>query len=168
MAGLLPMLLSGCSLQPGTCDLHSHGACVQFTYDASTIPNLQARMDRLLELEMAFWGLHAIDGWTIQFRDTTSYNCYLTMNNSGCTNFFSQEMSVYVAPSDGDCFEAAPLLHELGHYTLGDPTHSDPKWRDVPGQFAAIVWNRPDAAPSCIARFQGVTTGMWPVHFDGF
>lgn len=159
-------LLAGCAAGP--CDLHSHGACVSFTYDASGIPDLQARVDRLLELEMPFWGLHHIAGWRIEFRNTNHYNCYLNLSNSGCTDFLSQEISVYVQPTFGECFEAAQLLHELGHYTLGDPTHSDPKWRDVPAQFASTVWDRPDAPASCVQRFAGIVTGMWPVNYDGF
>ena len=158
----------GCARQQGACDFESHGACVQFTYDATAIPDLRARVDRLLELEMAFWGVHALKGWTVQFRDTSHYDCYLNMTNSGCTNYFDQEMSVLADPAYGQCFESAPLLHELGHYTLGDPTHSDPRWRDVPGSFAAMVWDRPDAPAACVDRFQGVRDGMWPVHFDGF
>lgn len=166
--GLAVVLLLGCARQQGACDFQSHGACIQFTFDTKNIPDLKARVDRLLELAMPFWGLHGIRGWTIQFRDTNSYNCYLTMSNSGCTNYFDQEMSVWVQPTFDGCFEAAPLLHELGHYTLGDPTHADPRWRDVPGQFAPLVWDRPDAAPSCVKRFSGVYTDMWPVHFNAF
>jgi hypothetical protein len=167
LAALAVTALPGC-MQQGVCEFKSHGACIQFTYDSSAAPDLQARMDRLLELEMAYWGLHSLGGWTVQFRNSPSYNCYLTLTNSGCTNFFDREMSVYVQPGYGDCFEAAPLLHELGHYTLGDPTHSDARWRGVPESFASMVWDRPDAAASCVQRFRGITTGVWPVNFDGF
>ncbi len=167
VAAAVAVAMGGCSMQ-GACDYHSHGACVQFTYDTSQLKNVQARLDSLLEHEMPFWGLHGISGWTIQFRANTDYNCYLNTDNSGCTDYFQRTLSVYVSPDDGDCFEAAPLLHELGHYTIGDPTHSDPHWQDVPGAFAEMVWNRPDAAPECVKIFQGVTTGMWPVHFNGF
>jgi hypothetical protein len=166
-AGVSLVLLLGCD-RLGGCDFQSHGACIQFTYDTSQVPDVKARVDRLLELEMPFWGLHAIEGWRIQFRDSPNYNCYLNLNNSGCTNYFDQEMSVWVESNFDGCFEAAPLLHELGHYTLGDPTHSDPRWHDVPGQFAPIVWDRPDAAASCKKRFDGVYTGMWSVNFNGF
>ncbi len=163
----LAIVLAGCA-QQGPCDFHSHGACVQFTYDYSGLKDVQGRIDRLLEHEMPFWGLHDIAGWTIQFRDTNQYNCYLVATNSGCTDYFERVMSVEVAPEYHDCFEAAQLLHEMGHYTLGDPTHSDARWHDVPGAFAQMVWNRSDAAPECVSTFKGVTTGMWPVHFDGF
>lgn len=162
------MLLLGCAQEQGSCLFESHGACIRFTYDVSAVPDLQARMDRLLELEMAVWGLRSLRGWTIQFRRSASYNCYLNMVNSGCTNFFDREMSVQVREEYGDCFEAAPLLHELGHYTLGDPAHSDAQWHDIPTRFADIVWNRPDAPASCVEEFQGVTTGMWPVNFNSF
>ncbi len=162
------LLACACARQTGPCDFQSHGACIQFTFDTSKIPDVQARVDRFLALAMPFWGLHAIQGWTIQFRDSDQYDCYLNMTNSGCTNYFDQEMSVWVQPAFDGCFEAAPLLHELGHYTIGDPTHSDARWRDVSGQFAALVWDRPDAAASCKQRFSGVTTGMWPVNFNGF
>jgi hypothetical protein len=162
------LLVLGCAQQQGPCLFESHGACIQFTYDVSGIPDVQPRVDRLLDLEMAVWGLHALNGWTVQFRRTANYNCYLNMNNSGCTNFFDREMSVQVLESYGDCFEAAPLLHELGHYTLGDPSHSDRRWHEVPGKFAEIVWDRPDAAAACVEAFRGVTIGMWPVNFNGF
>ena len=163
---LLAALLGGCARGP--CDVYSHGACVGFTYDVTQVQDLQARVDRLLELEMAYWGLHHIAGWRIEFRDSPHYDCYLNLTNSGCTNFFNNEISVYVHPSFGDCFEGAPLLHELGHYTLGDPTHDDPKWRPLPDQFAGVVWDRPDAPASCVRRFHGIVQGMWPVNFDGF
>jgi hypothetical protein len=157
---------AGCA--QGPCDFYSHGACVAFTYDVSALPDVQGRVDRLLEREMAYWGVHHISGWRIEFRDTDRYDCYLSLKNSGCTNYFNQEMSVYVGPSFLECFEAAPLLHELGHYTIGDPTHSDERWKPIPDRFAEMVWARPDAAPACARRFNGIATGMWPVHFDGF
>ena len=67
-----------------------------------------------------------------------------------------------------DCFEAAELLHELGHYTLGDPMHSAPAWSGVDARFAPIVWDRPDAPASCVARWRGVTSGAWPVNGNAF
>jgi hypothetical protein len=161
------MLLAGGCAQ-GRCDFHSHGGCIEFTYDVSGIPDLQARVDKLLDLEMAFWDLHSLDGWKVQFRATQSYDCYLVMQNDGCTNYFLREMSVYVAVDADGCFESAELLHELGHFKLGDPTHSDAKWHDIDPQFAPIVWDRPDAADSCQLRYRGIFAGMWPVRFGGF
>jgi hypothetical protein len=168
IAAVAAAALLGCAQQTGPCLLESHGACVRFTYDVSAIPDLQARVDRLLELTMAYWGLHSLSGWAVQFRDTSRYNCYLNMNNSGCTNFFDREISVHVLPTYGECFEAAPLLHELGHYTLGDPAHSDAEWHGVSRLFAPVVWDRPDAPAACVDRFKGITTGMWPVNYGSF
>jgi len=159
-------LLAACS--QGPCDFHSHGACVEFTYDTTATPDVQARVDRLLELEMAFWGLHHLGGWKVQFRGTPEYLCYVSARNDGCTNYFNREISVRVLPDSEGCFESSELLHELGHYTLGDPAHSDPRWRDVDGQFAGIVWQRDDAAESCRHRYRDIFVGMWPVRIDGF
>jgi hypothetical protein len=159
-------VLGGCG--GGRCDVESHGACVEFTYDVSGVPDLQARVDRLLALELGYWGVPSLEGWKVQFRDTVEYQCALTQRTDGCTNWFRRELSVFVHPEAGGCFESAELLHELGHYTLRDPTHTDARWPALDAQFAAVVWDRPDAPADCRQRFHGVYRGMWTVNAGGF
>jgi hypothetical protein len=158
--------LTGCDRW--ACDFESHGACVEFTQDPPDLEEARRRVDRLLELELPYWGLASLDGWRIQFRDTAEYPCYVAARNDGCTDYIEQTMSVRVPPDAKGCFEAAELLHELGHYELGDPMHSSPRWDGVDAQFAPMVWERPDAPPECVKRYGGIRSGVWPVTRDRF
>ncbi|ACL66538.1 conserved hypothetical protein [Anaeromyxobacter dehalogenans 2CP-1] len=159
-------LLSLAACDPWHCSFESHGACVEFESPPADLEAARARMDRLLELELPFWNLHSLSGWRIQYRDTTEYVCYLATRNEGCTDYIQHTLSLHVPDDSGGCFEAAELLHELGHYKLGDPTHSNPRWKDVDAAFAGIVWDRPDAPAECRKRYQGIRLGMWPVGTD--
>jgi hypothetical protein len=150
------------------CDFESHGACVEFTRDPPDLEEARLRVDRLLELELPYWGLSSLGGWRIQFRDSAEYTCYVAARNDGCTDYLEQTMSVRVPPDADGCFEAAELLHELGHYELGDPMHSSPRWDGVDAQFASVVWDRPDAPPECVKRYAGIRSGVWPVTRNGF
>jgi hypothetical protein len=160
------LALPGC--QNWSCDFESHGACVEFEVDPPDLADAQRRMDRLLELELAYWGIGNLDGWRVQFRDTARYPCYLANRNDGCTDYVDQTMSIRLPPDASGCFEAGELLHELGHYELGDPMHSSSRWAGVDAEFAPIVWDRPDAPPECVARYGGITTGVWAVNRNGF
>jgi hypothetical protein len=64
-----------------------------------------------------------------------------------------------VAPDSRGCFEAAELLHELGHYRLGDPMHSSPDWNGE-AELAPFVWDHAGAAPERVERYGGIRTGM--------
>jgi hypothetical protein len=159
-------LLAGCNAW--RCDFESHGACVEFTSDPPDLADTKARVDALLDRELPFWGLSHLSGWRIQFRTTFDHPCYLAAQSEGCTDYLDKTISVRVKPSAGGCFEAAELLHELGHYELGDPMHSNAAWQGVEPAFAAMVWDFPGAPDECVARFKGITTGMWTVNIDGF
>jgi hypothetical protein len=159
-------LLSACS--PWRCDFYSHGACVEFAYEPPDLAAAQARVDALLERELPFWGLASLSGWRIQFRTTLERTCYLAAESEGCTDYLEKTISVRVPPLVGSCFEASELLHELGHYSLGDPMHSNGAWRGVEPAFSRMVWDFPGAPQDCLARFKGVTIGMWTVNLDGF
>jgi hypothetical protein len=158
--------LAGCD--PWRCDFESHGACIEFETDPPDVAAAQARVDRVLALEMPFWNLHDLSGWRIQFRNGGEYVCYLSTRNDGCTDYLEKTMSVRVPPDSNGCFEAAELLHELGHYTLGDPMHANDRWRDVEGEFAPVVWDRADADVACRDRYAGIHQGMWSVRTDAF
>lgn len=159
-------VLGGC--EPWHCDFESHGACVEFTKQPPDLAAAKRRVDRLLDLELPYWGLSSLSGWRIQYRESSDYPCYLADKNDGCTDYLNNTLSVRLYPDARGCFEAAELLHELGHYRLGDPMHSSSLWGGVEGQFAPVVWDRPDAPPECLARYGGVTTGMWHVNRDSF
>jgi hypothetical protein len=58
------LTLASCS--PWSCDFHSHGACVEFVRQPADLQDAQRRMDRLLELELPYWGLSNLSGWRIQ------------------------------------------------------------------------------------------------------
>jgi hypothetical protein len=158
--------LGGCD--PWRCDFESHGACIEFETNPPHLDAARARVDRLLDLELPYWNLHSLSGWRIQFRESPEYVCYLATRNEGCTDYVNKTLSVRVPPESRDCFEAAELLHELGHYALGDPMHSAPGWKGVADQFAPIVWDRADAPGSCVRRYHGIREGMWPVNMDSF
>jgi hypothetical protein len=160
------LMLAGC--EPWSCDFYSHGACVEFLRQPRSMAAAQARMDRLLELELPHWGLTSLKGWRIQYRDSADYPCYMVDLNDGCTDYLKQTISVRLPPDDPECFEAAELLHELGHYELGDPMHSSPKWDGVDAAFASVVWDRPDAPRECVARYRGIFSGVWLVHKNSF
>ena len=166
LAAAAAVALAGC--EPWRCDFESHGACVEFTSAPADLADAQRRVDALLARELPFWGLSRVAGWRVQFRESPDYPCYFAARNEGCTDYLQRTLSVRIPPDSQGCFEASELLHELGHYALGDPMHSNARWRDVDGQFAPIVWDRPDAAPSCVDRYHGVVQGMWPVRIDGF
>lgn len=159
-------LLAGCD--PWRCDFDSHGACIEFTTDPGDLGAAKLRVDALLDRELAYWGLSGLSGWRIQFRDTLERPCYLAAESEGCTDYVDKTISVRIPPSAGGCFEAAELLHELGHYQLGDPMHSNDRWQGVAAEFAPMVWSFSDAPPECVTRYKGVTTGMWTVNLDGF
>lgn len=167
-AAAIAALLSLSACQRWNCSFDSHGACIEFDYEEPDLADAKARVDRLLDLELAFWDLSKLDGWRLQFRRSSSYPCYFATRNDGCTDYLSQTISVRVPPDAPDCFEAAEVLHELGHYKLGDPMHSASRWKDVDAQFSTMVWDRPDAAPACVERYEGIRSGMWPVRVDGF
>jgi hypothetical protein len=162
----LAVLCGGC--EGWRCDFHVRGACVEFETPPGDLAQAQARMERLLDLELPFWGVTRLDGWRIQYRNTQSYPCYLASRNEGCTDYVEHTMSVHVPDGSPGCFEAAELLHELGHYALGDPMHSAPRWEEVDAQFARIVWDRPDAPVECRLRWEGIRTGVWTVYADHF
>jgi hypothetical protein len=88
--------------------------------------------------------------------------------NDGCTDYVKQTLSVRLPSDTPNCFEASELLHELGHYALGDPMHSNAHWGGVEGQFAGMVWDRPDAPPECVVRYKGIFSGAWVVHQNSF
>ena len=116
----------------------------------------------------AVLGPSSLSGWRIQYRNDAEYACYLAAHNDGCTDYLEKTLSVRIPPDAGGCFEAAELLHELGHYELGDPMHSNERWTRVEAQFAPMVWDREDAAPECVRRYHGIDHGMWPVRIDRF
>jgi len=150
------------------CDFESHGACIEFTADTPDLEAARLRVDALLDRELPFWGLSSLGGWRIQFRDTTDHPCYLASSSEGCTDYLEKTISVRVPPTSQGCFEASELLHELGHYALGDPMHSNDLWKGVDPAFAGMVWNFPDAPAECVQRYNGITTGMWSVTVDHF
>jgi hypothetical protein len=160
--------LAGAACSPWDCDFDSHGACIEFETDPPDLADARRRVDALLDAELPFWGLSGLDGWRVQFRDGARYTCYFAGRNDGCTDYLEKTLSVRVPPEVPSCFEAAELLHELGHYTLGDPMHSAPRWRDVDAAFAPIVWDRPDAPDACVTRYRGIRTGVWTVREDRF
>jgi hypothetical protein len=161
LAAAAAALLAGCD--PWHCAFDSHGACIEFETVPEDLAGAQARVDRLLDLELAHWGLRSLSDWRVQFRDSQHYVCYFAAENDGCTDYLQKTISVWVPPEANGCFEAAELLHELGHYELGDPMHASRRWSALEDQFAPMVWDRPDAAPECVARYGGVRTGMWTV-----
>jgi hypothetical protein len=160
------LALAGCSTWK--CDFESHGACVEFTTPPPDLAAAKARVDALLDRELPFWGLSSLSGWRIQYRTSLYHPCYLAAENEGCTDYLDKTLSVRVNPTAGDCFEAAELLHELGHYALGDPMHSNATWLGVEAAFAPMVWDYVGAPRECTSRFKGVTTGMWTVNINGF
>ena len=160
------LLLAGCD--PWKCDFYSHGACVEFTSDPPDLSAAHARVDALLDRELPFWGLAHLGGWRVQFRTRIDRPCYLAQESEGCTDFLEKTISVHIPSFAGGCFEAAELLHELGHYDLGDPMHSNPTWGGVSAAFAPMVWDYPGAPKDCVETFKGVTTGMWTVNINGF
>lgn len=166
LAAAAGLALAGC--EPWHCDFESHGACVEFTTNPADLADAQRRVDALLARELPFWGLSSLSGWRVQFRDSADYPCYFAARNEGCTDYLEHTISVRIPPDSRGCFEAAEVLHELGHYALGDPMHSNARWRDLDGQFAAMVWNHPGADRSCVERYRGIVKGMWPVRIDGF
>ena len=166
VAAALALGLTSCA--PWDCDFDSHGACVEFETDPPDLGEAARRVDALLSVELAFWGLANLDGWRVQFRDGPYYTCYLAKRNDGCTDYLEKTLSVRVPPEAPGCFEAAELLHELGHYSLGDPMHSAERWQAVDAAFAPLVWDRPDATEACLKRYRGIRTGVWTVREDRF
>ena len=165
-AATVAALLAAC--EPWRCDFESHGACIEFTTNPPDLTAAKVRVDALLDRELPFWGLSSLSGWRIQFRDTVNHPCYLAAESEGCTDYIDHTLSVRVPPTGGGCFEASELLHELGHYDLGDPMHSNATWRGVEAAFAPMVWDYPDAPAECVARYKGITAGMWTVNINGF
>lgn len=159
-------LLSGCS--PWHCNFESHGACIEFTTPPGDLTATQARVDALLDRELPYWGLSGLSGWRIQFRDSANHPCYLAAESEGCTDYVENTISVHVPATSLGCFEAAELLHELGHFSLGDPMHSNDLWAGVEPAFPRMVWDFPGAPAECIARYQDVTSGMWIVQQNHF
>ncbi|MGC3996788.1 MAG: hypothetical protein QM767_04340 [Anaeromyxobacter sp.] len=157
-------LLCGCD--PWRCDFDSHGACIEFETDPPDLAAAKVRVDRILDLEMGYWNLHDLSGWRVLYRDSADYVCYLSTRNDGCTDYPNHTLSVLVPAEARDCFEAAELLHELGHYELGDPMHANPAWDGVDPRFAPFVWDRPDAPASCVDAYRGIRLGVWQVHRD--
>ncbi len=159
-------LLAAC--EPWRCDFESHGACIEFTTDPADLEATKVRVDALLERELPYWGFSKLSGWRIQFRDTLDRSCYFAAESEGCTDYIEKTISVRIPPSSAGCFEASELLHELGHYELGDPMHSNAAWRGVEAAFAPMVWDFAGAPPECVQRYRGVTTGKWVVDLDHF
>jgi hypothetical protein len=158
--------VSGCDTW--RCDFESHGACVEFTQDPADLEAARVRVDALLDRELPFWGIGSLSGWRVQFRDTTDRPCYLASSSEGCTDYLEKTISVRVPPTAPGCFEASELLHELGHYVLGDPMHSNDTWRLVDAAFPRMVWDFPGAPEECVKRYKGITTGIWTVTLDHF
>ncbi len=102
------------------CDFESHGACIEFATDPPDLEAARLRVDALLDRELPFWGLSSLGGWRIQFRDTANHPCYLASSSEGCTDYVEKTISVRVPATSAGCFEASELLHELGHYALGE------------------------------------------------
>jgi hypothetical protein len=158
--------LAGCDTW--RCDFDSHGACVEFTTDPGDMSAVRARVDALLARELPYWGLSSLSGWRIQFRTSADHPCYIAASSEGCTDYIEKTMSVRIPVGSDGCFEAAELLHELGHYALGDPMHSNDAWKGVDGAFARMVWDFEGAPAECVRRYEGITTGIWTVVPDRF
>ncbi len=161
-------LLALAACDPWRCDFESHGACIEFTNDPPDLAAARVRVDALLDRELPFWGLSSLGDWRIQFRNTTDHPCYLAASSEGCTDYLDKTISVRIPPTSQGCFEASELLHELGHYALGDPMHSNHLWSRVDPSFAEMVWNFPGAPVECVQRYEGVTAGIWSVTMDQF
>jgi hypothetical protein len=159
-------LLSGC--HDWHCSFSSHDACIEFTSPPADLADAHARVDALLDRELPFWGLSGLSGWRIQFRDTTNRPCYLASESEGCTDYVENTISVHVPPTSAGCFEASELLHELGHFSLGDPMHSNDLWKGVEPAFPQMVWDFPNAPQECVARYGAITSGMWVVQLNHF
>lgn len=168
IAGALGALavLSGCD--PWHCSFESHGACIEFDRQPTDLDAAKRRVDALLDRELPYWGLSSLGGWRIQYRESPDYPCYLADRNDGCTDYVNRTLSVRVQADSRGCFEAAELLHELGHYRLGDPMHSSSEWAGLEAEFAPIVWDHLGAPQECVARYGGIRTGMWQVNRNSF
>jgi hypothetical protein len=166
LAGTAALGLASC--ERWECDFDSHGACVEFETDPPDMGGAKARVDALLARELPFWGLANLNDWRIQLRVGAEYTCYLAQRNDGCTDYLEKTLSVRVPPDAPECFEAAELLHELGHYALGDPMHSAARWQDVDPAFAPFVWDHPGAPAACVNRYEGIRSGVWAVREDRF
>lgn len=150
------------------CDFESRGACIEFTSDPPDLAAAKARVDALLDRELGYWGIASLSGWRVQFRTSLDHPCYLAAESEGCTDYVDKTLSVRIPPSSAGCFEASELLHELGHFELGDPMHSNGAWHGIEAAFPAMVWDYPGAPPECVARYKGITSGMWIVGIDRF
>jgi hypothetical protein len=165
-AAAAAVLLAGC--QQWNCSFDSHDACIEFDTAPSDLAATRKRVDALLDRELPFWGLSGLSGWRIHFRDSAIHPCYLAAESEGCTDYVERTISVHVPPTSGGCFEASELLHELGHFSLGDPMHSNDLWQGVEGAFPRMVWDFPDAPKECVDRYGGIASGMWVVQLNHF
>jgi hypothetical protein len=166
IAAAAALLAGGCS--PWHCQFHSHGACIEFSTPPGDLAAAQVRVDALLDRELPYWGLSNLGGWRILFRDWTNEACYTASASLGCTDYLEKTISVHVPATSGGCFEASEVLHELGHYALGDPMHSNDLWKGVAPAFPGMVWDFQGAPVECVTRYHGVTSGMWSVNVNGF
>lgn len=105
----------------------------------------RARLKRVVEVASQKWGVPILlyAGYTVSFT-LTPVACGIERSVAGCT--FLKDIEVWAQVPD--CLEASSLLHELGHASIGDPLHLDPRWRDTAAEWRELV-EGPNAHPDC-------------------
>lgn len=90
-------------------------------------PEVAARVGAQLACSLEYWGvLHQrLDGWRIVYvRDAVT--CGAPESTNGCFDPHDRTITLWYWSVMGDCFEAAFLPHEIGHFT--ESGHASAKW----------------------------------------
>lgn len=127
----LLLLVAGCLSPPewtGDPDLFGVDLVVADASPAyATNPDARPRLKRVLDLTSRYLGHRPeeLSGMRLILRPGDTAPC----GNAGCCDWSSN--TITVTTDTGNCIESLCIPHELLHYYIGDPEHSDPRWRQM-------------------------------------
>jgi hypothetical protein len=128
------MALMSCNrMGAATRELEIRGAVVVVNATApfTRHADFRARLESTIDVALQYWGgtWAALDGKTITFASDRHVRCEGSTAAMGCYDG-SIRVSTRDVATVFNCVEETVLVHEIGHAVIGDPQHTDPRWRD--------------------------------------
>ncbi|HZZ84109.1 MAG TPA: hypothetical protein VFE30_06200 [Anaeromyxobacteraceae bacterium] len=110
--------------------------------------DLQARTERTIQLAAQRWRSEPVSSVAVHFGGDRVCGTALGCNNGD--EIWVSDWIAYHWPERWElvlasCVEQSVLVHEVGHLVIGDPGHTDPRWRTGWEE----LWTELSSAPGC-------------------
>jgi hypothetical protein len=130
------LLLTACGGPTPDFTVHGTGVLVRTEAAFTKQPDFASRVETTVQAALDYWGgtWKDLEGTTISFEGSQNVRCGDMASAVGC-----YDGDIRVSTRDVGftfyCVEETTLVHEVGHAVIGDPGHTDPRWRD----FASVA-----------------------------